>query len=178
MSNVDNAHWTVTARKITDETLLRLACSYTIAADSHMTPEKAYRCEHSPMRTQLFVVEMLDIPTFVSVHLVRHKHGVEHFVKSNREDRASHTGDMGRWQPVNHMMLCNAQALVNMARKRLCRKASRETTAIMQRIKEEVSRVDCALAKRMVPECEYRGGCYELRTCGLHNGRTEKEERQ
>lgn len=162
---------TVSVRKITGTDLMRLACSCTINADSHVTLEKVY----SPMRTQLFVVEMQGIPTFVSVHFVRHKHGVEHFVRSNREDRASHTGDLGRWQPVNHMMLCNAQALVNMARKRLCWKASNETTATMQAIVNAVRGVgDFALAERMVPECEYRRGCHEIKTCGLYDKRHPK----
>lgn len=159
----------VKVTKITGADLMRLACSYTISAESEMTLDKIYQCEHSPMRTQMFVVEMKDIPTFVSVHFVRHKHGVEHFVKSNREDRASHTGDSGRWHPVNHMMLCNAQSLVNMARKRLCRKASEETTTVMEAIRVAVSETDIALAGRMVPECEYRRGCREIRTCGLYD---------
>lgn len=162
---------TVGVHKITGTGLMRLACSYTINADSNISLKKVYQCEHSPMRTQLFVVEMQDIPTFVSVHFVRHKHGVEHFVKSNREDRASYTGDLGRWQPVNHMMLCNAQALVNMARKRLCRKASEETTEVMEAIVAAVGKEDAALAERMVPECEYRRGCREIKTCGLYDKR-------
>lgn len=164
----------VKATKITGADLMRLACSYTISAESEMTLDKIYQCEHSPMRTQMFVVEMKDIPTFVSVHFVRHKHGVEHFVKSNREDRASHTGDSGRWHPVNHMMLCNAQSLVNMARKRLCRKASEETTTVMEAIRVAVSETDIALADRMVPECEYRRGCREIRTCGLYDKRHQQ----
>lgn len=159
----------VKVTKITGADLMRLACSYTISAESEMTLDKIYQCEHSPMRTQMFVVEMKDIPTFVSVHFVRHKHGVEHFVKSNREDRASHTGDSGRWHPVNHMMLCNAQSLVNMARKRLCRKASEETTTVMEAIRVAVSETDIALAGRMAPECEYRRGCHEIKTCGLYD---------
>ena len=159
----------VKVTKITGADLMRLACSYTISAESEMTLDKIYQCEHSPMRTQMFVVEMKDIPTFVSVHFVRHKHGVEHFVKSNREDRASQTGDSGRWHPVNHMMLCNAQSLVNMARKRLCRKASEETTAVMAAIVAAVGKEDAALAERMVPECEYRRGCHEIKTCGLYD---------
>ena len=165
----------VKVTKITGADLMRLACSYTISAESEMTLDKIYQCEHSPMRTQMFVVEMKDIPTFVSVHFVRHKHGVEHFVKSNREDRASHTGDSGRWHPVNHMMLCNAQSLVNMARKRLCRKASNETTATMQAIVNAVYGTgDFDLAERMVPECEYRRGCHEIKTCGLYDKRHPK----
>ena len=152
------------ATKITDEALLRLACSFTIAAESKMTLDRIYKCEHSPMRTQLFTVEMYEIPTFVSVHFVRHKHGVEHFVKSNRDDRGGKDG--GRWEPVNHLMLVNAQALINMARKRFCYQAHSATVLVMAGIREAIELVDPDLARYMVPECEYRGGCHELRPCG------------
>jgi len=155
----------ITVTKITDDALMRLACSYTINAESKMTLDKIYRCEHSPMRTQLFTVEMVGIPTFVSVHFVRHKHGVEHFVKSNRDDRGGEKAD--RDTPVNHLMLCNAQALINMARKRLCSKAHKETINAMIYIREAVREVDPDLAIFMVRECEYRQGCNELRSCGF-----------
>lgn len=155
----------ITVKKITNERLMRAACGFTTAAESRMSLEKIYQCEHSPLRTQLFWVEMVDIPTFVSVHLVRHKIGVEHYVKSNRTDRASHTGDLGRMQPVNHAMLINAQALINMARKRLCKKASPETQEVMAAIKRKITAVDPALAARLVPDCVYRGRCHELKPC-------------
>lgn len=156
----------VIVTKLTSINLMQKACSYTINAESNMSLDKIYKCEHSPLRTQLFTVEMLDIPTFVSVHFVRHKHGVEHFVKSNREDRQGYTGDSGRKHPVNHMMLCNAQSLINMSRKRLCHKASKDTTDIMYMIREEVLRADPDLYNYMVPECVYRKGCHELKSCG------------
>jgi hypothetical protein len=155
----------IEARKITNEILLRLACAFTISAESKMTTDRIYKCEHSPMRTQMFVIEMYSVPTFVSVHFVRHKHGVEHYVKSNRDDRGGEK-DAGRWEPVNHMMLCNAQSLVNMARKRLCFQAHTETVKAMVAIREAIEQVDPTLAKYMVPECMYRNGCHELKPCG------------
>lgn len=155
--------------KLTDESLMRKACSYTINAESKMTLDKIYQCEHSPVRTQMFTVEMIDIPTFVSVHFVRHKHGVEHFVKSNRDDRGGEKAD--RDTPVNHLMLCNAQALINMARKRLCNNAHDKTIQVMDRIVSRIKEIDWYLAKYMVPECEYRNGCYELRSCGYWSGK-------
>lgn len=158
---------TVTADKLTGIDLLREACSFTSNAESKMSLKKIYKCEHSPLRTQLFVVRMTMIPTFVSVHLVRHKHGVEHFVKSNREDLPGYSGDLGRLTPVNHMMLLNAQALINMARKRLCRKAHRLTTEVMGMISQAVAQVDPDLAFYMVPECIYRRHCPEIKTCGF-----------
>lgn len=76
--------------KLTDRTLLRAACDSTRhpgQTPSTATLEKMYRCRHSPIRTQLFYIQLIGIPTFVSVHLVRHKHGVEHFIQSKRDDR-------------------------------------------------------------------------------------------
>jgi hypothetical protein len=155
--------------KITDVTLMQKACSYTINKESKMSLNKIYKTEHSPLRTQMFVVEMIDIPTFVSVHLVRHKIGVEHFVKSNREDRPGFSGDLGREQPVNHMMLLNAQALIQMALKRLCSTTHAKTKEVIEKIKYLVEQVDPDLAKYMVPQCIYRGGiCQELMCCGYN----------
>lgn len=76
-------------KKLTDESVLRRACDMTRKpgmVPSQMTLEKIYRCEHSPIRTQQFWIELRGIETFVSVHLVRHNVGVTHFVESNRED--------------------------------------------------------------------------------------------
>ncbi len=158
----------IKVEKITDGQLMRRACSYTINAESKMTLGKIYKCEHSPMRTQMFVVEMIDIPTFVSVHFVRHKIGVEHFVKSNRDDRgADFVAD--RNTPVNHMMFLNAEALITLAKKRLCYKAHEQTVVVMNEIKREVKRVDEDLARHMVKSCLYRNGCNELKPCGWYN---------
>ena len=120
----------ITVTKITDKALLDLACSYTVNKDVHVKDLKAfYMSEHSPIRTQLFLIEMKDIPTFVSVHLVRHTVGVIHFVKSNRDDRNGEP-NANRDTPVNHMMIANAQAIINMARKRLCSKSHIDTQEV------------------------------------------------
>ena len=152
--------------KITDKSLADLACSYTTGNEVNVRDmHKLYMSEHSPIRTQMFVVEMQDIPTFVSVHLVRHKIGVEHFVRSNRPDRGG-DGTADRNTPVNHMMLINAQALITMARKRLCFKASKETRDVMLKILDGVWGVDKELSDCMMPDCEYRNGCHEFSSCG------------
>ena len=156
----------ITVTKITDKALLDLACSYTVNKDVHVKDMKAfYMSEHSPIRTQLFLIEMKDIPTFVSVHFVRHNVGVIHFVKSNRADRGGDTV-VDRLTPVNHMMIANAQALINISRKRLCSKSSPETQEIMETIANKIHEVDAALAMCMLPECQYRGGCTEINSCG------------
>ncbi len=157
----------ITVTKLTDKSLVDRACSFTTGSSIEVKSlYKMYKSEHSPIRTQLFWIEMEDIPTFVSVHLVRHKIGVEHFVKSNRVDRGGEE-NAGREAPVNHSMLINAQALINMARKRLCTQASLETRLVMQEIKTKLYEVDVALFRCLLPECQYRGGfCYEFKCCG------------
>lgn len=154
----------VTCAKLTNRALMNRACSMTSGREANVPLGKMYLAEHSPIRTQLFWIEMEDIPTFVSVHLVRHKIGVEHFVRSNREDRGGN-GEATRMTPVNHAMLINAQALITMSRKRLCGKAHPTTREVMRRIKDAVRGCDPDLAEHMVRECEYRGFCTELQSC-------------
>lgn len=158
----------ITVEKLTTVDLARRACKFTIHGhkDSLISLKKVYQCEHSPMWTQLFWIEMIGIPNFVSVHLVRHSIGVDHYVQTMRDDRGA--GEIAnRTTPTNHAMLINAQALVNMGRKRLCMKAHAETRLVMSEIVEEITKIDPDLADVMVPECEYRGGaCHEIKPCG------------
>ena len=122
--------------------------------------------EHSPLRTIIYKVEMHGIPSFVSVHFVRHMFGVEHFVSSNRADRNGGKTDITRWTPVNHIMVVNAQELLFMARRRLCNKASRETRWVMKLIKREIIKVDSIVGNAMTPMCDSRGGvCPEIVPC-------------
>ena len=157
----------VIVQKLTDAGLMRRACEMTFRGKSRMSLEKMYRCKHSPIRTQMFWIELLGIPTFASVHLVRHGTGVTHFVLSNREDRGGDS-NANRWTPVNHGMLLNAEALQNMAYKRLCHQAHPEVRKIMKAIKVALAGgIDPALADTLVPLCEYRGGlCDEPKPCG------------
>jgi hypothetical protein len=171
----------ISVTKLTGIDLMQKACSFTMGGkESKATLQTMYKCEHSPIRTQIFCIEMHDIPTFASVHFRTHKIGMqhfdedEHFVKSNREDLPSHSGDGGRWQPVSHMIICNAQSLISMSRKRLCQKAHSEVRKIMSQIRAQVSMVDQELAKVMVPDCIYRNSCNEIKPCGLFPGNISK----
>ena len=163
----------IIVEKLTDYDLMNYACASTTGGKTpNIDPYALYKSEHSPIRTQVFWVIMRDIPTFVSVHLVRHKFGVEHFVRSNRPDRGG-DAEVNRMTPVTHVMFINAQALINMARKRLCNKASTETRTVMREMWAGVQLVDGHLARAMIPDCEYRGGCYELKSCGRYPLRGE-----
>ena len=159
----------IKVRKLTDYNLMRLSMEYTSNAEigklSYSKKCRMYEAEHSPIRTQMFAIEMQDIPTFVSVHLVRHKIGVEHFVQSNRTDRKNVQEIADRNTPINHLMVCNAQALMTMARRRLCKCASKETQEVFKQIKKKVGEIDEVLAEFLVPMCKYRGKCPEGRNC-------------
>lgn len=158
----------IIVEKLTNYALMNECCGVTINRDNvSPDPYAMYKSEHSPIRSQLFKVRMENIPTFVSVHLVRHHVGVDHWVRSNREDRGGN-GKADRDTPVTHLMILNAQALISMARKRLCNKASEETRDVMYAIRDGVSRVDFALASAMVPDCVYRHQCHELKPCNTH----------
>ena len=156
----------ISVTKLIDASLMRKACSFTMGGKvSNAALDLMYLAEHSPIRTQVFWVEMINIPTFVSVHMVRHKIGVEHFVKSNRDDRGG-DGKEDRDTPVCHAMFINAQALIFMSRMRLCQKAHATTIRVWRMVKDAVWEADPALAQHMVPNCEYRGRCTEMKSCG------------
>lgn len=164
--NISNIDIDITITKLTDLNLLRKACESTMEGTSKISLNAIYRCMHSPMRTQLFYIEMKNIPSFVSVHFVRHKIGVEHFVLSKRDDRFGDNNTENRLTPINHSMLINAESIVNMSRKRLCSKAHEETRIIMEFIKYEMFNIDEDLYTYMVPECVFRNhACPELKSC-------------
>lgn len=142
-------------------------------AKTSATPEwkhKMLKCEHSPIRTLMFTIQLMDVPYWVSVHYVRHKYGIEHYVRSQRNDR-QHEYDRNsapQNAPVNHIIEVNAQELMFMARKRLCSKAAEETKQVMEMIVAEVVKVCPEFRPFLVPQCEYLGGCPEMYGCGLY----------
>lgn len=158
----------IKVEKLSDISLMQWACAMTIDSESNMTLEKMYKVEHSPMRTQLFKITMLGIPTFVSTHFVRHDScGQLHFCKTQRDDRGG-SKDSDRWTPTNHGMILNAQHLIDMSLKRLCNTSHHETVKVMSQIRWSVMAIDRDLGRRMVPNCVYRRGCYELKSCGYY----------
>ncbi len=126
--------------------------------------------EHSPIRTLWFAFKM-EIPYWVSVHFVRHKFGVEHFVQSQRNDRQGKYDRTSAPQGelVSHVMYLNATELINMAHVRLCHQASLETRQVMEEIVRLVLTTNPEFESVLVPRCFYRGGvCTEFTPCGLN----------
>lgn len=72
----------------------------------------------------------------------------------------------------------NAQALINISRKRLCAKASPETRQAWTEIKKAIADVDPVMTEKMVPECVYRSFCPECGCCGYVNTKNRQKVRE
>lgn len=140
---------------------------------------KMLLAEHSPIRNVTYYISFTNIRQWVSVHIVRHWLGFIPFVHTQREDRR--VLDCSRDElpqgSLNDMdVMANAQALINISRKRLCNKASKETREAWEKAKEAVGKVDPIMADKMVRNCVYRGFCPELECCGYCNTKKFQEE--
>jgi len=162
----------VIANKLTNYSLMATTMEYTSGNDVLLNKNSIFRMYdalHSPIRSQLWQIEMIDIPTYASVHFVRHNLGITHYVKSNRNTSAK----VDRNTLINHLMICNAESLINICRKRLCGKADIVVQDITKMIVDEISKIDHDLAVHLVPTCQYRNGyCPEKNPCGKNEGRT------
>lgn len=128
--------------------------------------KKLVEAEHSPIRELWFGIRM-EIPYWVSVHFVRHHIGINHYVQTQRSDRTGITRDeLPQGQIVSHIMSINAQELINMSHKRLCKQASQETREVMKEIVKKVIDVAPYMKDVLVPLCVYRNGkCTEMFSC-------------
>lgn len=122
--------------------------------------------EHSPIRELWFGIKM-EIPYWVSVHFVRHHIGVNHYVQTQRTDRTGvDRNELPQDQMVSHIMSVNAQELIFMSHKRLCKQASKETREVMKEICNQVIKVAPYMKDVLVPLCVYRNGkCSEMFSC-------------
>lgn len=153
---------------------------FTVHKDSTKEPSDAWKkrmmlAEHSPIRDVEFDIKVYDIPYYVSTHLVRHHVGVTPFVSTQRTDRTGEPREKKPQDaPVMMKMSVNAQALINMSRKRLCSKASKETRELWEAIKDKMKEIDPIVASCMVKECVYRGFCPENDSCKFTDTSTFK----
>ena len=154
----------------------------TIGKDKGKYPDSDWKrrlliSEHSPIRKIHVAWKWINLKYWVSVHLVRHKYGIEHFVSTQRSDRTGIPRDeLPQGSLVNHECYANAQALINISRKRLCNCASKETREAWKEVKNKISEVEPELARCMVKDCIYRGHCYEMFSCGYHKSEAFKKE--
>jgi len=154
--------------KLTNESLLREACEFTmLRGTSNQTFEKMLELEHSPIRTQIYIVRLYDIPAFTAHHLRTHTIGVlGHFITSRRNDRGGEKNEL-RSEPVDHLFICNAEALINIAHARLCPVEVHEDTVAV--VKMIIVEIEEPLKKHLIPNCEYRGNrCNKKKSCGRY----------
>lgn len=146
--------------------------------------------EHSPIRLLEYDFTISDIRQWVTVHLVRHHEGCEKFVHTQRQDINAEIEKITKtiidiftregllkdgWRERDYLfqgqendmdMTCNAQAFINISRKRLCLGCpSPETRRAWEIVIEALKEVDPILAEKCVPECVYRGFCPEKKRC-------------
>ena len=142
--------------------------------DPNKQPSKSWEAnmllaEHSPIRLVEYEWDWNKIRQWVTTHLVRHHEGCEKFVRTQRQDRNDEVIDrdaLPQGSLNGMMMTANAQALINISRKRLCKGcASPETRHAWELVRDEIKKQDPVLAEKMVPECLYRGFCPEWRNC-------------
>lgn len=146
--------------------------------------------EHSPIRLLEYDITIEDIQQWVTTHLVRHHEGFIPFVHTQRIDRNEGTLEFAKQMydmlvdvgfrmdttrdalpqgTRNEMMVAlNAQAFINVSRKRLCYGcASTETRRVWVAVIAYLGSIDPILAEKCVPECLYRGFCPEFKSCGF-----------
>ena len=147
----------------------------TIGKTTGKYPDDAWKkkmllAEHSPIRRLKLYWRWVDLKYWVSVHLVRHKFGIEHWVSTQRTDRTSvDRENLPQSSLVKHACECNAQSVINVSRKRLCNNASPDTRDAWQKVLAEIKKHDEVLYSVCVPECIYRGFCPEMISCGYCN---------
>ncbi len=132
------------------------------------------KSEHSPIRELSIRFKITDIERWITDQLVRHKHGVEHYVGTMRSDRGSKPRNEQTMADLTQIMQShNAQSFTNMARTRLCVGCvSKETVTLTKKLVTELNSVEPEVAFYCVPHCIYRGACKEdaFSNCGYYNG--------
>lgn len=162
---------------------------------------KILLAEHSPIRLLEYDFTISNIRQWVTTHLVRHHEGCEKFVNTQRQDINEEIERITKtiidvltregllkdgWRERDYLfqgqendmdMTCNAQAFINISRKRLCLGCpSPETRYAWNIVIEALAEVDATLASKCVPECIYRGFCPEFdRCCGYVNTEAYKK---
>ena len=124
------------------------------------------KARHSPIRRLRFSFYLEDVPYYVSVHLCRHIHS-QPYVRSQRNDRQDNYDREKAPQdaPVNMIWDMNAEELMVIANKRLCKQASEKTRQIVGMMCDEALKTNPEFTEFLVPMCRYVGECKEMYPC-------------
>lgn len=117
--------------------------------------------------TEKFIKQIL-ISEHSPIQLARIKWSWDKWVSTQRTDRTGVNRDKSPQDtPVNMDIEANAQALINVSRYRLCYQSAKETREYMEDLKAAIK--ECGqenISNVMVPNCIYRMGCPEFKSCG------------
>jgi hypothetical protein len=134
--------------------------------------------EHSPIRQLWVKAKWYDLKSWVSVHFCRHFMGINHYVRSQRPDRGVTNRDEAPQSTlIEHEFDVNAQAMINISRRRLCNMAMPETREAWRAFLDSVKDKEPELVSVCVRECVYRNGfCPEFKTCKFNLTEEFKKE--
>lgn len=158
----------------------------------------ALMAEHSPIKLVEYTISFTDLKQWVGVHLLRHQY-VLPFIHSQRVDRrnlddcvekvmAIISDDVKndpsfnkrdylfQGEPNDQDFVVNAQTLINVSRKRLCKTASKETQEAWKAVQGAIREFDPVMASFMVANCVYRGFCPERESCGFWKSKTFNQQ--
>lgn len=160
----------VKARIISDWDNALSAARFTVGKDTPIGKMPSFdwkmdmcRAEHSPIRDVIYRVTCRDVPWRAIWHLVRHHEGIEKFVCTSRPDRRpGATTDL-----YDVKFTINAQAVIQISRTRLCRRAWAETTQVWKEILVAINDIDPSVPSWCEPKCVLIGACPELKCCGF-----------
>lgn len=127
---------------------------------------KALMSEHSMIRLLTIQCVFAEIPYYVAMHLKAHSIGTVMLASTQRSDRTKvNRNILPQDSKINLFFHGNAQALINISRKRFCFGADSETIKWWRMFDEELSKIEPELAEILARECVYRGHCPEPFCC-------------
>lgn len=122
--------------------------------------------EHEPIREIWIKWRWASIKYWIAMHWKTHIWPSR--VNTQRSDRTGVPRDeLPQGKPVDFTGIANLQHLIDTMRKRLCHQADPETRAYAEDLKEALDLEQTEISDALVPNCVYRGGCPEIRNCGL-----------
>ena len=124
--------------------------------------------EHTPIRLLEVDWTWKPIEYWVSTEWSRHK--FEKFISTQRDDRLKDDTPRGKKPqeaPVAYDGYANAQNLIDAWRKRMCFTATNEARRLAEDFKVALHGEDAEIADVLVPNCVYRCGCPEFKSCGF-----------
>lgn len=122
--------------------------------------------EHEPIRDIWIKWKWRGIKYWIAMHWKTHIWPSR--VNTQRSDRTGMERDKKPQDaPVDFTGDANSQHLIDTMRKRLCGCASKETREYAEDLKVALWDVQPEISDVLVPNCVYRCGCPEMKSCGM-----------